>query len=155
MALPFCAAISRSTSARSSRTRSKIPFTIWTAKAISPLAGPGIDLRCRGQFQPEKTVEIGRSDARNLVAAQVSHIRQRFRYLGDEGGLVALAAAPLRRQERRIGFRKNAVERQLAAPLEQGLHLRVGHVAHKRDKKAHLDAAPRTLELPVKQLKNP
>src|SRR5579863_5394548 len=109
MAALFCAAISCSTSAKSSRTRSKIPFANWTAKAILEvhLGRRAVPL----DAQPEKTPEIRRRRSGNFFAAQVSHTRKRLRYLHYERRLVSFSAPSLRRQKRRIRFRQQALER--------------------------------------------
>src|ERR1700683_2716885 len=52
MAAPFCAAISCSTSAKSSRTRSNIPFAIWTAKAILGFTLAGLEFPGRLAGKP-------------------------------------------------------------------------------------------------------
>jgi hypothetical protein len=57
-----------------------------------------------GPRKTEKTPEILGSRGGNFVSRQVSHTRKHARYFRNVGGLIALAAAGLRRQVRRVRF---------------------------------------------------
>ena len=130
----LCAAISCSTSARSSRTRSKIPFAIWTAKAIRSLYLP--DTACPGStsaaVEPEKIAGNSQPSWRQFLRrAKFLTFAKACATSTTKGGLVSFSAASLRRKKRRIRLGEHAVERELARHVAQMLHFRIGDVAAK------------------------
>jgi hypothetical protein len=91
--------------------------------------------------EPEKSPEIRRGCGGYFFAGQVSHIRERLRYLDDVGRLISFAAAALRRKERRIGFGEDLVEREACRYIADLLGFWVGDVGGEGNEEAHFEAA--------------
>src|SRR5262249_14020850 len=90
---------------------------------------------------PEETPEIGCSCRGDFFRRQVSHIRQSFRYFGDIGGLVALAAKRLWSEERSVSFDQDAVERHLLGNVTDVLRLGIGGIAREGDEEPYVETA--------------
>ena len=82
--------------------------------------------KSRRPSKAEEAPKILRGGSRNFVRRQVSHTRERARYFGNVGRLVALAAPALRRKIRRVRLNQDALERQFLCDVAKVLSFRIG-----------------------------
>ena len=92
--------------------------------------------------QPKKAPKIVGGGCGEFDRRQVSHRSEGFRYCGDMGGLVSLAAQRLRSKVGRIGFRQQAGQGQLTGYVAQILSFGVGHIGRERYQEPHLNSLP-------------
>src|SRR5271170_7252859 len=102
----------------------------------------------------KKAPEILRRHERHFFRIQVSHSRERSCHFDDVGWLVALPAQRLRRQKRRICFRENAIEGQIASAVAKRLHFRIRDIGGERNEEAHFDSPPRILRTSRETMEN-
>ena len=83
----------------------------------------------RESCRPSKTEEAPKiigCGGGNFVWRQVSHTRERARYFGNVGRLVALAAPGLRRKVRSVRLNQNFLEGQFFRNVAKVLRFRIG-----------------------------
>ncbi len=151
-AVPLCRASSCSTRTRSSRTRSKISLVVRTAMA--PSSACPWRLLLEASTSPKKRRKFAAVAVATSSGTQVSHTCQRSCYLRDVRGLVAPTALGLRRQIRAVGLDQQAIERDFAGNVAEGLRLRVRRIAREGNHEPNVHPATRVLQSPAKTVEN-
>jgi len=80
-------------------------------------------------IEPKKPTKVCRRNFSYLVRWQVSHITDGLRHFRDIGRLISFSPAGLRCQERRIGFHKQMVERNIPRYVPQILRFGIRHIS--------------------------
>src|SRR5260370_42384383 len=128
-AASLCRASSSSTETRSSRTRSKNLFSREQRDGKTPDLNLVFETWGRESCRPGKAEEAPKilgGGGSNFVRRQVSHTRERARYFGNVGRLVALAAPRLRRKVRRVRLNQNVLQWQCFRNVAKVLRFRIG-----------------------------